>query len=124
MADNDGVGGMDVKKSVLSFAFIAFALLGVLFGMNIMTFIFGTLGPEAAGLTSGSNEYNTSLSIQNNSLGAIDTYASQSTTQFSTLSIAITLVILLAVFAFFWFFFMGSGSSVFGGSKKSKGNFT
>ena len=35
---------MDVKKSILSFAFIAFALLGVLFGMNIMTYIFGSLG--------------------------------------------------------------------------------
>lgn len=40
----------NIKKSVLAYAGVAFILLGVLFGMNIMTFIFGSLGPDAAGL--------------------------------------------------------------------------
>ncbi len=108
---------MDVRKSVLSFAFIAFTLLGVLFGMNIMAFIFGNLGPTQAGLTTGTVAFNVSQSIQNYSLVSIETYASNSNTQFTTLSVAITLVILLAVFAFFWFFFMGSQGG------KGSGNF-
>ena len=108
-----------VKGTILSFAFIAFALLGVLFGMNIMTFIFGTLGPTAAGLDSGTIAYNTSTAIQNYSLGAIENYSDQSGTQFNTVAIAITLIVLLAVFAFFWKFFMGSESLA-----KESGNFS
>ncbi|MCK4264495.1 MAG: hypothetical protein KAX27_06080 [Candidatus Aminicenantes bacterium] len=107
MADKGGADS--VGKNVLGFAFVAFALLGVLFGMNIMAFIFGNLGPTQAGLDPASIAYNTSLAIQNNSLQALNTYSTQSDTQFSTLAIAITLVVLLAVFAFFWRFFMGSG---------------
>ena len=46
----------DVKKTILIYASTAFILLGVLFGMNIMTFIFGSLGPDVAGFdqTAGS----------------------------------------------------------------------
>lgn len=36
----------DAKKSVKDFATIAFTLLGILFGMMIMTFIFGLLGSD------------------------------------------------------------------------------
>ena len=118
MADKDGA--MNVGKSVLGFAFVAFALLGVLFGMNIMSFIFGNLGPTQAGLDPASVAFNTSLAIQNNSLQSINTYSAQSDTQFSTLAIAITLVVLLAVFAFFWRFFMGTGGVAQSGSS---GNF-
>ena len=204
MAENKS---MDVGKSVLGFAFVAFALLGVLFGMNIMSFIFGNLGEAqssslADGTTTILNEtdgflndsgytilgasadnfignvivnhvvnysdgngtiidagdYNVNIStgvltnatavdyinisvnytytsktvaklsaeaVTNNSLVALETYAEQSDTQFSTLAIAITLVILLAVFAFFWRFFMGSGGVGTGTAKAGpKGNFT
>ena len=58
--------------------------------------------------------------IANNSLQSIGTYTSQSDTQFSTVSIAITLIILLAVFAFFWKFFITSQGR---GKKGSGGNF-
>ena len=113
MADNVG-------KSVMSFALIAFTLLGILFGMNIMTFLFGNLGPANAGLEVGSAAFNTSEQVQNNSLNAINTYSKQADTQFSTVSIAITLIILLAVFAFFWRFFVTSQGRGGGGSA---GNF-
>ncbi len=95
------------KASVKEFALIGFILLAVLFGMQIMTFIFGNLGPDSSGLTVDSEAYNVSLQIQNDSLRAIGDYASQSGTQFTTLGIAITLIILVAVFLFFWQAFMG-----------------
>ena len=98
-----------VQKSVTEFAMIGFVLLAVLFGMQIMTFIFGNLGPENSGLTEGTEAYNTSIQIQNDSLHAIGDYTAQSGTQFTTLGIAITLVILVAVFLFFWVAFMGKG---------------
>ncbi len=97
------------KKSVMEFALIGFLLLAVLFGMQIMTFIFGNLGPENSGLDSASEAYNQSLQIQNDSLVAIGNYASQAGTQFTTLGIAITLILLVAVFLFFWKAFMGGG---------------
>lgn len=92
---------------------IGFLLLAVLFGMQIMAFIFGNLGPDNSGLTVDTEAYNTSLQIQNDSLNAIGNYSTQAGTQFTTLGIAITLVILVAVFIFFWKAFMGSekGSS-------------
>ncbi len=97
------------QKSIKEFAMIGFVLLAVLFGMQIMTFIFGNLGPENSGLTAGSEAYNTSQEIQNASLHAIGDYAGQSGTQFTTLGIAITLILLVAVFLFFWQAFMGKG---------------
>ena len=95
------------QKSVKEFAMIGFVLLAVLFGMQIMTFIFGNLGPSNSGLTVGSEAYNVSEDIQNQSLRAISDYAGQSGTQFTTLGIAITLILLVAVFLFFWKSFMG-----------------
>ena len=95
------------QDSVKEFAMIGFVLLAVLFGMQIMVFIFGNLGPENSGLTLGTEAYNTSLGIQNDSLHAIGNYAEQSGTQFTTLGIAITLILLVAVFLFFWKAFMG-----------------
>ncbi len=97
------------NKSIREFATIGFILLAVLFGMQIMTFIFGNLGPANSGLVEFTEAYNTSLETQNASLQAIGNYASQAGTQFTTLGIAITLVILVAVFLFFWAAFMGSG---------------
>ncbi len=41
----------DVVKSVKGFAIIAFLLLGVLFGMQIMNFIFVQLGPSSSTFT-------------------------------------------------------------------------
>ena len=99
------------QASVKEFAMIGFILLAVLFGMQIMTFIFGNLGPENSGLTEHSEAYNTSLEIQNESLHAIGDYAEQSGTQFTTLGIAITLILLVAVFLFFWKAFMGKGKA-------------
>jgi len=96
-------------KNVKEFALIGFVLLAVLFGMQIMTFIFGNLGPDSSGLTVDSEAYNVSEDIQNKSLRAIGSYAGQSGTQFTTLGIAITLVILIMVFMFFWKAFMGKG---------------
>ena len=185
---NDKIG-----KSVKEFAMIGFLLLAVLFGMQIMAFIFGNIGSidqltdttstvtnETIGLTltngvgtitentnlnfvswnattilnatfgvadATSNEtlvegtdytiftnngtfgnvtggWNRTLvtytdirkseaeitteSITNDSLNAVGNYSTQAGTQFTTLGIAITLVILVAVFIFFWKAFMGS----------------
>ncbi len=174
------------QKSIKEFALIGFVLLAVLFGMQIMTFIFGSLGGadylddvtqstvnetgayiNATGYTlsqaSQSNysggasitalwnstngtsialdkatvtdagvmtnataivwgnvtvSYSTnhkteaemvSDSTANDSLHAIGDYAGQSGTQFTTLGIAITLILLVAVFLFFWKSFMGKG---------------
>ena len=111
----------NVKKTVLAYAGIAFILLGVLFGMNIMTFIFGSLGPDSAGFAEGTSAYNTSEIIQNQSLNSIQTYAEASDTQFSTISIAIILVILISLFLLFWTYFMGGGE---GGRGRSSGSFS
>ena len=110
----------DVKKTILIYASTAFILLGVLFGMNIMTFIFGSLGPESAGFATGSQVYNVSQAIQNASLNSIQTYSEASDTQFSTISIAIILVILISLFLLFWTYFMGgTGSTGKGGGSFS-----
>ena len=178
---------MGAQKNVKEFALIGFVLLAVLFGMQIMTFIFGNLGsidqfPDAVQTTTNETEawvnetdytvdrasdsnftgvtvttiwgaqggkYNVTIpsanytvnsatgvitnatdttysnvsvsytsthkteaevtieGITNDSLHAIGKYAEQSGTQFTTLGIAITLVILVAVFLFFWVAFMG-----------------
>ena len=203
---------MDVRKTVLLYAGVAFILLGVLFGMNIMTFIFGSLGPDAsagfpqtAGVftnestgginltgylvtnaslngagtfvitdawdinasawthhigadnitidgsgtarnatqlatlfsvdgTYGTNAtisgtllYNkvgsaryVALQVQNDSLNSIETYSNASSTQFSTISIAIILAILISLFVLFWYYFMGSENV----GKESKGSFS
>ena len=196
---NKKMAQMDVKKTVLLYAGVAFILLGVLFGMNIMTFIFGSLDADTAGFaqttgvstnestgginltgytvdntslpspgtfvitdawdtnatgwvlnigagnvtidaagvarnatkiatlytldgTFGSNatisytvNYNkpgtaryVALQVQNDSLNSIETYANNSDTQFSTISIAIILAILISLFVLFWVYFMGS----------------
>ena len=180
------------KSNVKEFALIGFILLAVLFGMQIITFIFGSLstadyladdsitvinesgayvnitgytidsasrsdytGASATAvwvnvsgtayiipsanytlasltgiLTNATNvvnetEYNdanisyvytrkteaemTSEETMEDSLSAIGDYANQSGTQFTTLGIAITLIILVAVFLFFWKAFMGGG---------------
>ncbi len=180
------------KKNVMDFALIGFLLLAVLFGMQIMTFIFGNIAdigdvddltstvrnrtsvyindsiftiPEASvkGFTGGFTvitAYNSSegliatanysidadlgtivnttidqfdevnltytynsqsdseiatTDISNDSLIAIGNYADQAGTQFTTLGIAITLILLVAVFLFFWKAFMGSGKKGKGG---------
>ena len=109
------VNDLDMKKEVAAFVGIVFLLLGVLFGMQIMTFIFGNLGPAASGLDAGSAAFNTSTAVQNNSLGAIETYTNQSNTQFNTAAIAITLLILIAIFAIFWKIFMSGKSGMASG---------
>ena len=89
-------------KNVVVFVAVAFLLLGVLFGMNIMTFIFAQIGPANAGLTASDPGFNESLEVQNASLQAIITYTNQSDTQMSTVAIAITLIILIVLFLIFW----------------------
>lgn len=100
-----GSGGM--KADILGVAFIAFTLLGILFGMNIMTFIFGGLDPTTSGLVNGSTAQNTSIAVQENSLTAIQTYSAGANNQFSTLSTIIILLLLITIFAVFWKFFTG-----------------
>ena len=172
------------QKSIKEFALIGFILLGVLFGMTIMSFVFGNLSsvdyledatqtvtnesgawinetgytvseaskPDFTGgvaitsiynntdgviITSGNytvtslgvitnasttnwfdvnvsytSTYKTEAEIVsdetiNQSLRAIGKYSDQSGTQFTTLGIAITLILLVAVFLFFWKSFMG-----------------
>ncbi len=106
-------------ESIRDFAFIAFTLLGVLFGMMIMSFIFGQLGPGSTGLTSSDPGYNETLLIQNNSLQAIVTYSAGASTQFNTVSIAIILGLLIAVFLIFWKIFVTNS----GGKGGSAGTF-
>ena len=53
----------------------------------------------------------TSEGILNDSLNAISNYSTQAGTQFTTLGIAITLILLVAVFLFFWKAFMGKGKT-------------
>ena len=107
-------------QSVNEFATIAFTLLGILFGMMIMTFIFGLLGPSSSGLTPADPGFNTSLQVQNDSLNAIAAYTAQADTQLLTVGIAITLVILIAVFLLFWLVFIKGGKK---GGNDSGGNF-
>ncbi len=188
-----------INDNVKEFALVTFTLLGILFGMMLMTFIFGQLGSSAItsidnSITGVTNEtvllasttgigsisgatnpnfinwnatliLNTTLqsgtssnetliegtdyriftnngtfgnitgdwnrtfvtysvtrkteakeaveTTQNNSLTSIVTYTNQSDTQFSTVAIAITLVILIAVFLLFW--------RIFVSQKKKKG---
>ncbi len=175
------------QKSVKEFALIGFVLLAVLFGMQIMTFIFGNLSAtdylddvtrtttnesgayinttgytltkaslsdfsggavitivhnasDGVVITSGNYTINSATGVvtnatattwedvnityntnhkteaemvsdetSNESLHAIADYAGQSGTQFTTLGIAITLILLVAVFLFFWKSFMGKG---------------
>ena len=47
--------------------------------------------------------------VTNDSLNAIGNYSTQAGTQFTTLGIAITLILLVAVFIFFWVAFMSKG---------------
>ncbi len=102
------------ESSVKGFVVVAFLLLGALFGMMIMNFIFAQLGPSNTGLTAADVGYNESLTIQNNSLQAIIAYTAQATTQFNVVSIAIVLIILIAVFLIFWKIFVKGDSK--GGS--------
>ena len=113
------MGVSNVARDVKGFVVVAFLLLGALFGMQIMNFIFVQLGPDATGLTIDDIGYNQSVEIQNNSLQGIVTYTEQSTTQFNTVSIAITLIILVAVFLVFWRIFV-TGKK---GKGESAGNF-
>lgn len=101
--------GNETSKAVLASVFIFFGLLAALFGANIMTFIFGQLGPTAAGLTVSDVGYNESLAVQNASLQGIKVYAESSSTQFNVVSITIILILLVGVFIFFWKTFMGNG---------------
>jgi len=112
---------MVITNDVKAFIAIVFLLLGALFGMQIMAFIFGNLGPANAGLTTGTIAFNISQAVQNNSLGAIETYSEQADTQFNTAGIAIVLLILIALFAIFWKFFIGTGK---GGKGGGMGNFS
>ena len=60
----------------------------------------------------------TADAITTDSLNAIGNYSTQAGTQFTTLGIAITLILLVAVFLFFWVAFMGKskgGDSAPGG---------
>lgn len=92
----------DTTKEILGYITVFFLLLAALFGGQIMTFIFGQLGPGAAGLTISDPGYNQSLQVQNASLNGIVTYAEGSTNQMNVLSIAIILVLLIGVFLIFW----------------------
>ena len=111
--------GIQAGKMISEYAGIAFTLLGVLFGMMIMTFIFGQLGPDSSGLTAADPGYNESLEAQNNSLVAITTYTEGASTQLNTVSIAIILILLIGVFLVFWQIFV-SGKGARG---TSGGNF-
>ena len=184
------------ERSVKEFALIGFTLLAVLFGMQIMVFIIGSLSSadiledatqtvtnetfswinatgytltassqsnfsgspviteiwgntpgqapsdynytialanatvSGAGVVTNLTEFNTTIlsnvsisytsqhkkeaevtseGILNNSLNAVSNYSTQAGTQFTTLGIAITLILLVAVFLFFWQAFMGKG---------------
>jgi len=98
----------ETVKTIKEYATIIFTLLGILFGVMIMTFVFGQLGPSTAGLTSANLAYNTSLAIQNNSLGGLQAYSAGTTTQMNTVSIAIVLVLLIGVFLIFWKIFVSN----------------
>ncbi len=110
-------------KQIVAFVGIVFLLLGVLFGAQIMTFIFGQLGPAQSGLTAADPGFNESIQVQNNSLQAIVTYTEQAGTQLNTAAIAITLLILIALFLVFWVAFIRPMMQQSGGSSKAGGNF-
>lgn len=110
---------MNPGKAVMGFAMVVFVLLGILFGAQIMTFIFAQLGPANAGLTASDAGYNTSLEIQNDSLYAISQYSGQSGTQFLVIGIAITLLILILLFVVFWKYFMKDTIGQMGGGSSS-----
>lgn len=112
---------MGVGENVREFIAIVFLLLGALFGMIIMSFIFTNLGPDSTGLTVDDAGYNQSVAIQNNSLTAIVNYSDQAGTQFSTVGIAITLLILIALFLVFWQIFISNKKGKDGGSGISSG---
>ncbi len=111
---------MKAGEMIGEYAGIAFTLLGVLFGMMIMAFIFGVLGPSASGLTASDPGYNESLQIQNNSLVAVVTYTEGASTQLNTVSIAIILILLIGVFLVFWQIFVSDKKA---GSSSGGGNF-
>lgn len=113
---------MGVGENVREFIAIAFLLLGALFGMIIMSFIFTNLGPDATGLSENDTGYAQAASIQNNSLNAIDNYSNQAGTQFNTVGIAITLLILIALFIVFWRIFIANKKGKKGES--AGGNFS
>lgn len=113
-------GGANTVRQIVAFVAIVFLLLGVLFGSQIMTFIFGQLGPDQSGLTVADPGYNESIQVQNNSLNAIVTYTEQADTQLNTAAIAITLLILIALFLVFWVAFI---KPMMDQGKKSAGNF-
>ncbi len=111
------MGIVEVQENFAGFIFCAFVLISILGGMLIMVFIFGTQKPLIGEIVEpGSLAFNTSQSVINNSLSAIETYSEQSVTQMSVLTIAISLVILLLIFAFFWRLYMGENR----GSRESK----
>jgi cobalamin synthase len=89
-------------SEILAYITVFFLLLAALFGGQIMTFIFGVLGPDAAGLDSTDAAYNASLEIQNNSLQAIVVYSEGSSNQMNVVTIAIILILLIGVFLLFW----------------------
>ena len=93
---------MNVKKEIVALIGIVFLLLGALFGVNIMSFIFGNLGPENAGLVVTDAAYNVSAEIQNQSLQAGLTYAQNASNQMNIVNITIILALLIFLFFLFW----------------------
>ncbi len=89
-------------SEILGYITVFFLLLAALFGGQIMTFIFGQLGPDAAGLDITDAAFNSSLQVQNASLNAIVTYAEGATNQMNVVTIAIILILLIGVFLLFW----------------------
>ena len=87
---------------ILAYITVFFLLLAALFGGQIMTFIFGQLGPSAAGLTIADAAYNSSLAVQNNSLQAIVVYSEGAGNQMNVITIAVILILLIGVFLLFW----------------------
>ena len=99
----------NTAKEVGAYVAILFLLLGALFGSQIMAFIFGQLGPEAAGLTATDPGYNVSLGIQNDSLQSVKTYTASGSTQMNTVSIGVVLLLLIGIFLVFWKIFIKGG---------------
>ncbi len=115
--------GAQTVRQIVAFVGIVFLLLGVLFGAQIMTFIFGQLGPAQSGLTATDPGFNESIQVQNNSLNAIVTYTEQADTQLNTAAIAITLLILIALFLVFWVAFIRPMMQQSSGGASKGGNF-
>ena len=93
---------MDIKKDMIVLVGIVFLLLGALFGVNIMSFIFGNLSPADAGLTTDDPAYNVSKEIQNQSLQAGLTYAQNASNQMNIVNVTIILALLIFLFFLFW----------------------